>query len=330
MLTAADRLILQALRLERWRHKHPKISPFFHSVELNKLILNVETASITPILIRSSNYLLQDAAIILGTSELEILQNRQFAFAIELKSLATISTQDTEMDIEMATATLTTEQQNNRAVEFQPIEEQNQNFVIPWTEIAKTIGASEDELKAQLTSARIPFLWAENKEWGILEEDAALLIKKFYEAQAVAATNKMRAASQRIKPKVEGELKASSEPFPQTTTATKAPAKKRSSGSKPVKLATEFKPVKNLFESVKRFVEAITTDATAQMKEIEEIISGTARGKKLLKLALNAYEQGTVPNEAEMLSTFLRLRDRRIKEANKAQPEQPPQEIVQN
>lgn len=332
MLTAADRLILQALRIERWRQSHPRISPFFHSVELDKLILNVEASSITPILIRSSDYLLQDAAIILGVSKLEILQSREFMFAIKLQSEATFSTQDTEM----ATATLTAEQQNNRAIEFQPVEEQS--LVIPWSQITKTIGASEDELKAQLTSARIPFMWAENKEWGILEDDAVLLIKKFYEAQAAVATQKMRAATQgksETSPLEEGKLETDSK-AQAVAIKEKAPAKKRSSGnSKPVKLTTEFKPVKNLFETVKRFVEAITTDTNAQMVELGEIIGGTARGKKFLKLALDAYEPGTAPSEGELISTFVRLRDRRIKEANKTpqqhQPTDPQgEEIAQN
>jgi hypothetical protein len=310
-LTSQDRLRLSFNRLVRFREIYPHLPKNFYILK-NSLIFDVDQKEIAS-LICQTNLLLQSAAIVFGTFFLEIHCRQSICFIASLQLQAANYTASKNMVAAIATSTATEE---NVRTEFHNLDRMQ---IIPWNLVAPRIESNEAELKLYLNEQKIPFHWASNGEWGIEESDATLLVQAYYQAKASAEIQAMRFPSS---PEPQQSEDVTSKP--------KNPKSKNQKNSA-IKLIGEYKPVKNLLDSVRRYLEAFAPgDTLAQNKALDEIIAGGMRGKKHLKLALQAYKEGEVPVEAELSAAFVRLRDRRIKEATKIAETEASEELAQN
>lgn len=323
MFTRYDRLTLSLLRILRFQEKHPHLSDYHATA--SKLIFNIQTRCKVEALIRQTNVLLQSAAIVFGTTSLEIRQGGVFCYAASLQLQESIDTDSKDM-------VATTEQSNARATEFQNVPEGIK--IIPWSRIAPRIESNEDELKSYLSEQKIPFHWAENGEWGVEESEATLLVQSYFQSKATAEIAAMRFGAT-VPPEnkpIEGCLET------QVNPVTPKAKKEKSTLEKlpPIKLVGSYSPIKNLLDSARRYLEAVAPDdMPAQSKALDEIVTSNTRGKKHMKLALSGYKPEEMPAEAELVAAFVRLRDRRIKEASKPTPtesniEETPEELAQN
>lgn len=282
------------MRSLRFAELHPDLIKYLFKVGKDSLTFATDTNQEAAELVPKTNLLLQEGAMIFGTTSIEILCCGDFVFAADLE-LQSIDVANETRSMQ-ATATAT---KNTRAIEFEVSSQPQPTQIIPWTEIAPRIMADEAELKRQLAGDRIPFLWAVNGEWGIEEGEAILLIQNFYQARATQEIASMRGGVPSVSPEVARDTQ-------KKTSKPKASA---------IKLVGEYKPTKNLFDSSRRYLNAIAPEnPDTQMQILEEIIAGEARGKKHIELALSGYEEGKAPTKVELTAAFVRLRDRMKKE----------------
>ncbi|MCC5636277.1 hypothetical protein LC593_10495 [Nostoc sp. CHAB 5844] len=282
MFTPQDTEILQQARLARFQA--------FTSTNLiiivkgNRLILQGADPTAT---IAQADTLLHQAAIILGTSKLQILDtNNNLVFAAELKSEQTYTAEEV-----MTAATA------QRSVEFEV--ETKELRIVPFTKITRITNETEKELRQRLQASLTPFHWVDDT-WGVDEKTASQLVMDFRIQQGERDVRMLFSTEQ---------------PDPETT----EPATSKSeetNGHKPKAEKPEFQPLKRgataTLEKYLKFVAG--DDETKQMEILSDIADEGTKGKRHVNKILGSYPEDTKkPKASEFYVAASRLMSKRDK-----------------
>jgi hypothetical protein len=182
MLNSQDTEILRQARLARFR-----------SFVITDLDIVIEGHCLTlqgadpGIAIAKADTLLYQAAIILGTTKLQILDtNNNLVFTVELKSEQCTTPEDCYMTA--ATA--------ERAVEFKV--ESKELKIVAHNQITRITDETEQELRDRLKARETPFYWAE-ETWGVDADTASQLIIDFRMKQAQREVEMLFSATETTK-----------------------------------------------------------------------------------------------------------------------------------
>jgi hypothetical protein len=311
MLTLSDLQHLQKLRLQRFSELLPQMESVSFSTSGQTLIIKAANKKI----IQSTDKILVVAAMVLGCLRLEIHLKSARVYFAELQSKA----KDIEGGSSMTAAAQTREVECSIATEQTQLEQaqlESEKF-ISWQIIATKTGETEQDIKRRSTELNISFYWV-GESWGMLARDASqLVVRHFFDrGQALAA-------------EIMGEENMSVPVVPQTqhtsngvnpAATTTKPIKPKASKPTPIKFQGDFTPVKEIPETVKRYLEALAPgDIEAQNAIIGEVTNETPTGKRHLDKLLGAYPTSIQkPTRFKLQSSFKNIGSRRKKEGEKS------------
>lgn len=277
---------LQQARLERFQPFLLGLSATVAGDSLQIQASNPEFA------IAQTNILLHQAAIILGTSRLEIRSNNSLVLVAELKS------EQIHKSEEAMTATAVA-----RSVEFDIEPKQQTQKVIPYSKIIGITGEKEAQLRDRLKASGTPFYWID-EDWGVDEGTATQLVVQFRAEQG------RREAAMLLG---EQEPAPSSEKRDRSTK--KQPAAEESNGHKPKAEKPEFRPLKKGAGPTLEKYLSFTTDNEARQAEIlKDISEEGSKSKRHVNKILGSYpEDMDKPKPSEFYAAAKRLMAKRSK-----------------
>ncbi len=222
------------------------------------------------IAIVQSNALLYQAAIILGTSKLEIFDaDKCLVFAAELKSEQTHISEEA-----MTVATIA------RSIEFDITPTAVMPSVVPWNRITSITGETEEELRSRLQALGTPFYWSD-ESWAVAHETASQLIIRFrFEQGQREAAMLLGGIEQPEQPKQDANGHKQ-EPKSKLNSAHENDVK----ASKP-----EFQPLKRgVTPTLEKYLAFVGDTETRQMEILGDIAEENAKGKRHLSKIVNSY-----------------------------------------
>ncbi len=256
--TPQDALRLQQARLARFR-----------SFVLTNLDITIDSHCLTlagtdpNIVIAQANTWLHQAAIILGTSKLQILDtSNNVIFTAELKSEHPYTTEDCYMTA--ATA--------QRAVEFE-VESKQELIIVAHNQITKITNETEQELRDRLKARETPFYWAE-ETWGVDADTASQLIIDFRTKQAQREVEMLFSPTEVTKPK---------------SVASKS--EEEVNGHKPKAEKPEFQPLKRgATATLEKYLKFVAADnETRQTEILSDLAEEGIKGKRHVNKILGSY-----------------------------------------
>ncbi|NDJ21013.1 hypothetical protein GS682_05005 [Nostoc sp. B(2019)] len=213
-------------------------------------------------IIEHTNVLLAEAAIILGTSKLEIYDtDSNLVLAAELES-EQIHISEEAMTV--ATAA--------RSVEFDITPTAVIPTVVSWNRITSITGETEEELRSRLKILGIPFYWSDDSVWGVDANTASQLIIRFRfeQGQREAAMLLENSAQEQPKQQANGHN-------PQI----------KSKAEKP-----EFHPLKKgVTPTLEKYLCFAGKTEDRQQEILADIAQETPKGKRHLTKILNSYPE---------------------------------------
>jgi hypothetical protein len=288
MLNSQDTEILRQARLARFR-----------SFVITNLDIVIRGCCLTlqgadpGIAIAKADTLLYQAAIILGTTKLQILdKNSNLVFTAELKS-EYLRTKEEAM-----TATA------ERAVEFELSPSAATPSVVPWNRITDITGEKEEQLRDRLKALSTPFYWAE-ETWGVDEHTASQLIIDFRMKQAQGEVEML------FSKQLDGKTAKSVASKPKSDEETNGRKPKAEKTEKP-----EFAPLKRgataTLEKYLKFI--VGDDKERQMEILGDIADEGTKGKRHVNKILNSYPDDIAkPKASEFYVAASRLMAKRDK-----------------
>ncbi|MDM9583157.1 hypothetical protein [Nostoc sp. GT001] len=214
------------------------------------------------IVIAQSNSLIQQAAIILGTSKLKIYDTASnLLLAAELKSEEIHKSEEA-----MTVATV------SRSVEFDLAPTQEMPNVVPWNRITSITGETEEELRLRLQALGTPFYWSDDS-WAVAHETASQLVIHFrmeqgrHEAATLLTEEQTNGRKQEPKAKTDNGSVSNAEP------------------SKP-----EFQPLKRgVTPTLEKYLTFAGDTESKRAEILGDIAQENTKGKRHLTKIVNSY-----------------------------------------
>ncbi|RCJ20191.1 hypothetical protein A6S26_05565 [Nostoc sp. ATCC 43529] len=247
--------------------------------------------------ITQANTLLCQAAIILGTSKLEIFgTDSKLVFAAELKS------EQIHISEEAMTAVTAA-----RSVEFELSQSPTMPVTIPWNRIAAITGETEDELRSRLQASGTPFYWSDDG-WAVDGDMAGQLVIRFRTEQG-----------QKEAAMLLGEEN------------NQQPSQEATNGHKPKNEKPEFRPLKKgAGTTLEKYLSFVSDNESRQVQILADIVDENTKGKRHVNKILAAYpDDMEKPKPSEFFAAAKRLATKRSKaqgETEAAETEEAPRE----
>ncbi len=264
--------------------------------------------------ITQANTLLSQAAIVLGTSKLEIFDtDSKLVFAAELKSEQIAESQiggnlrselsKTHISEEAMTAATVA-----RSVEFDIAPQQQTPKLVSYQRITSITGETEEELRSRLQASGTPFYWSDGG-WAVDGEMAGQLVVRFRFEQGQREAAMLLGGETTT---TQGESQTNGHVAPAD------PKSVRTGASKP-----DFQPLKKgITPTLEKYLDFVNKDAARQMEILSDIAQENAKGKRHLSKIVNSYPpEMEKPTRGEFQVAAKKLMAKRAKEQNQAQAE---------
>ncbi|PHJ65170.1 hypothetical protein VF09_03440 [Nostoc linckia z9] len=282
---------LQQARLARF--KAFVLTRLVTTVEADRLILQGADPEIA---IAQTDALLNQAAIVLGTSKLQIFDTENnLVFAAELKSEQTLYSEEA-----MTAATAA------RSVEFELAQSATIPVTVPWNRIAAITGETEDQLRSRLKDSGTPFYWSDDG-WAVDGEMARELVIRFRTEQG------QKEAAMLLEN--QGEIQANGH----VARPKSKPTSAGSGASKP-----DFQPLKKgITPTLEKYLDFVSRDAARQMEILSDIAQENVKGRRHLSKIVSSYspEAEEKPTRGEFQVAAKKLMAKRAKQQSEAQVE---------
>ncbi|MCC5644733.1 hypothetical protein LC607_17670 [Nostoc sp. CHAB 5824] len=255
------------------------------------------------IAIAQSNSLLYQAAIILGTSKLEIYDtDSNLVLAAELESEQIHKKSEEAMTV--ATAA--------RSVEFDLTPTQEMPNVVPWNRITSITGETEDELRSRLQALGTPFYWSDDG-WAVAHETASQLVIRFRfeqgqrEAAMLLGTEQPEQQANGHNPQPKHKTDSVSNVRGASPSGEGASAR----ASKP-----EFQPLKRgVTPTLEKYLTCAGDTEARQMTILGDIAQENTKGKRHLSKIVNSYPPDMEkPTRGEFQVAAIKLMAKRTKQ----------------